>query len=264
MAGGANGVPPGNDGTHVEKEDHPWIRNIPDHPDRTPSAAYKRARKKMVEVVSTAQPFAFGASPYEDHHGGGLWLKDAQGWFIIRNLFGIEWSAQFCADPAKVDVLRVNAQRVYAGFPEAVDQLGIADLLEHEIKTSEDVAAWTDSICNASVPLPKNVHVGVLPKYGGIHHYPSPVAEIALFKWDDFQLWVTDTDKTKYAVVPVDVRGSGDGRVRLLYREASPDDPISPRQRRQARLQAAAVGAATSDILPADHPLAVMAFARQK
>jgi Family of unknown function (DUF6424) len=32
--------------------------------------------------------------PYENHHGGGLWLKDAQGWFLVRNLVGLEWSSQ--------------------------------------------------------------------------------------------------------------------------------------------------------------------------
>src|SRR5712692_9397866 len=48
----------------------------------------------------------------------GLWLKDAAGWFLVRNLCGIEWSAQFCADPAKVDQLRQAAKRLYARFPE--------------------------------------------------------------------------------------------------------------------------------------------------
>jgi Family of unknown function (DUF6424) len=250
-------------GTHDEHEDHPWTRIIPDHPKRTDSAAYRRTRKKVNEVAATAQPFAFGAAPYQAHHGGGLWLKDEHGWFVIRNLFGIEWSAQFCADPRKVDLLRRNAKRIYAVFPKAVVELGIAALLDHEIQTPADVAVWTDSVCNASVPLPTDLHVGVLPKFGGIHHYPSPVAEIAIFKFDDFQLWVTDTDKTKYAVVPVSARGSGDGRVRLLFREPSPDDPVSPRDRTRARLRAAAVAASDGDILPPDHPLARQAFRKQ-
>ena len=45
------------------------------------------------------------------------WLKDEQGWFLLKNLAGIEWSAQFCADPKKVDALRQNAKRLYAKFP---------------------------------------------------------------------------------------------------------------------------------------------------
>ena len=111
---------------------------------------------------------------------------------LVRNVVGIEWSAQFCADPAKVDRLRVNARRLYAGFPEAAEELGIRGLLDTPITDAAGVQRWTDSICNASVPLPAALHTGVLPgaKTGGIHHYPSPIAEIALIKRDDFDLWV--------------------------------------------------------------------------
>jgi Family of unknown function (DUF6424) len=48
----------------------------------------------------------------------------------MRNIAGIEWSAQFCADPAEVDVLRQNARRLYARYPEAVAELGIRKLLD--------------------------------------------------------------------------------------------------------------------------------------
>jgi Family of unknown function (DUF6424) len=264
---------PDNDsptGTHVEHEDHPWTRVIPDHPERTDSPAYIKSRKKTNELAKENPKFAYGVPPYQDHHGGGLWLKDADGWFLIRNLFGIEWSAQFCADPKKVDVLRQNAKRIYANFPEAVAELGIAALLDHQIKTPHDVAEWTDSICNASVPLPTNVHTGVLPKYGGLHHYPAPVAEIAMFKYDDFNLWVTDDDKTKYAVVPVGPRRSGDGRVRLLY----VDPPPRPGTRRRAPKRRGPTRGPTrgleeafeeseGDVLPASHRLARQAFRDQ-
>jgi hypothetical protein len=250
--------------THTEHEDHPWTRVIPDHPERTDSPTYRRSRKKTNALARTASPFPYGDSPYQDHHGGGLWLKDADGWFLIRNLFGIEWSAQFCADPKKVDVLRRNAKRIYAAFPDAVAELKIADLLEHPIKTADDVAIWTDSICNASLPLPTNYHVGVLPKHAGIHHYPSPVAEIALFKFDDFNLWVVDNDKTRYAVVPVDKRGSGDGRVRILLAEPPPRTGM---RRRAPRTPTRGDLEGLDDdgpILPADHRIAEQAFARQR
>src|SRR6266576_3252765 len=91
--------------THTESEDHPWIINIGDHPKRTESPEYKVARKLMIQIVSSIKEFFFGAAPYQDHHGGGLWLKDSQGWFLVKNIAGIEWSAQFCADPVKVDQL---------------------------------------------------------------------------------------------------------------------------------------------------------------
>src|SRR5438105_9286396 len=105
------------DADHTEREDHPWERNIPPHPPRKDSPDYVRARKMMVNQAKSVAGFFYGEAPFEDHHGGGLWLKDADGWFMVRNLAGIEWSAQFCADPAKVDQLRTNARRLYAAFP---------------------------------------------------------------------------------------------------------------------------------------------------
>ena len=142
----------GND-THTESEDHPWTRLIPDHPKRTDTPEYLDSKSKMNAMVRTIPGFFYdspdtedteGRKHYEDHHGGGLWLKDEDGWFIVRNLAGMEWSAQFCADPGKVDQLRQTAKRVYARFPEAAQELGIQPLLDKEIKTADDVAAWTD------------------------------------------------------------------------------------------------------------------------
>jgi hypothetical protein len=173
----------------------------------------------MNKMAKNVKGFFYGASPYQDHHGGGLWLKDDEGWFVVRNVAGIEWSAQFCADPAKIDALRVNAKRLYARFPEAAKELKIQKLLDTPITDAAGVAAWTDSICNASVALPALLHTGVLPKAGGIHHYPAPVAEIALFKYDDFNLWVTDEAGKPTAVAPVGERGSGDGRVQVVFAE---------------------------------------------
>ena len=54
------------------------------------------------------------------HHGGSLWLLDYDGWFMVQNEAGIEWSAQFCTDPAKADALRDNARRLYASFPATI------------------------------------------------------------------------------------------------------------------------------------------------
>jgi len=215
-------TPPGD---HTEKEDKPWERNIPPHSPRSDSPDYVRSRKKMVEQAKSVAGFFYGKAPYQDHHGGGLWLKDADGWFMVRNLAGIEWSAQFCADPAKVDQLRINARRLYAGFPGVAEELGIRELLDTPITDAAGVGRWTGSICNASVALPAEGHVGVVPTFGGIHHYPAPVAEIAMFKYDDFQLWVQDTTGSPTAVVPVANRGSGDGRVRVLY--ATPGTPLA-------------------------------------
>jgi hypothetical protein len=242
--------PGGGGGIHTESEDYPWTRVIPDHPPRTDSSIYVKARAKMNELAKALQAFFYGNAPYEDHHGGGVWLKDESGWFLVRNIAGIEWSAQFCADPAKVDQLRLNVKRLYARFPEAVQELGIQALLDAPITDSDGVAAWTDSICNASVPLPKSVHTGTLPTSGGVHHYPAPVAEIAFFKYDDFNLWVTDAQGNTAAVAPVAQRGSGDGRVRVLFA-----DPQSiPRGERTQE---------PAPVVAANHQLAQRAFGDQ-
>ena len=239
---------------HQEHEDEPWTINIPGHPQRSDSPEYVQSRQAMNDMAGHVSALIYGPPPYEDHHGGGLWLKDDQGWFLARNLAGMEWSAQFCADPAKVDLIRQNASRLYAAFPDAVQELGIRQLLDTPITTAAGVAQWTDSICNASVPLPAPAHTGVLPAGGGVHHYPSPITEIAFFKYDSFQLWVTDQQGNPAAVAPVSPPGSGDGRIHVLY--ATPGSDL-----------ASAVGQAEASsqplILDPSHPLAQQAFARQ-
>lgn len=239
---------------HQEHEDQPWAINIPGHPVRSDSPEYVKSRQTMTQMASQTGGLMYGQPPFEDHHGGGLWLKDAQGWFLVRNLCGMEWSSQFCADPAKVDLIRQNAKRLYASFPEAAAELGIQQLLDSPITDAAGVAQWTDSICNASVPLPTPAHTGVLPTGGGVHHYPSPITEIAFFKHDDFQLWVTDQQGNPAAVAPLSPRGSGDARVHVLY--ATPGSDLA-HQVSQSEASSQPL------ILNAGHPLAQQAFARQ-
>ncbi len=246
--------PAGGGLDHAEHEDQPWTINIPAHATRTDSPEYVASRQRMNDIATHLPGLMYGTAPYDDHHGGGLWVKDSDGWFLVRNLAGMEWSSQFCADPAKVDQLRLNAKRLYAAFPDAAAELGIQQLLDTPITDAAGVARWTDSICNASVPLPPAAHTGVLPNGGGVHHYPSPITEIAFFKHDDFQLWVTDQQGNPAAVTPVAPRGSGDARVHVLYATPGSDlaDQVS---------QSEAAGKPV--ILGPDHPLAKQAFRNQ-
>ncbi len=160
--------------------------------------------------------------PFEDHHGGGIWVKDDTGWLCLTLPLGIKWSAQFCADPTKVDRLRQLTSRVAAGFPSTLPgyvQAGYSageQLLTTTITTADDVAAWTDSIFNASLPLPLETHTGVPPAGAGYHHYPKPIVDIDHFRYDDFQPFVTGPAGRPAVVVPVAPQGSGDGRVLLL------------------------------------------------
>jgi hypothetical protein len=242
---------------------YPWTRNIPVHPKRTESKDYKKSRAKMHELVDTVEDFFYGPEPYEDHHGGGLWLKDDDGWFLIRNLVGIEWSAQFCADPAKVDQLRANARRLYAAFPEAVKELGIRELLDTPITDADGVARWTDSICNASLPLPKEDHSGILPPMAGVHGYPSPVTEIQRFKYDWFDLWhYSEATDEVVATTPLASALAPNEGTRAIF--AAPVVPTGPTPLPSGAFMAAgAFGEEPELQLPADHPFSEEAFDRR-
>ena len=171
---------------HSESEKDPWSVNVADHPARADSPEYVAARQKMNEIATGATGLIYGSPPYQDHHGGALWFKDGQGWFLVRNVAGIEWSAQWCADPAKVDLLRQNAKRLYDLLqPQIKQELDPGGLLDTPITDAPGVAKWTDSIFNAGVPLQPTFHTGVLPanapppagqEPGGVHHYPTPIA----------------------------------------------------------------------------------------
>jgi hypothetical protein len=228
-----NGHQPAGQPVHTEHEDFPWTINIPDHATRTDSPEYVKSRATMNEKARSVTDFFFGPAPYQDHHGGGLWLKDEKGWFIVKNVAGLEWSSQFCADPARVDVLRQNAQRLYALCPEAAKELGIEELLSTPIKDAAGVARWTDSICNASVPLRPAQHTGTLPLGGGIHHYPGPIIDIQFFKYADFDLWVLDEEGNPAAVVPLKPKGSHDWHTRLVY--STPNSKLNHEHRQAQR-----------------------------
>jgi hypothetical protein len=201
-------------------------------------------------------------------------ITTSTGTFVAEGL-----ASHNCADPAKVDLLRQNAKRLYdLVSPQVKQQLDPGGLLDTPITDAAGVATWTDSIFNAGVPLHPNFHTGVLPgggtqspaasadptqsaaapadpEPGGVHHYPTPIADIQLFKYDDFQLWVTDQQGNPAAVAPVDQRGSGNASVHVLY--ATPGSQLAQQQH-----EAESAGAPL--ILGPDHPLAVQAYQNQQ
>jgi hypothetical protein len=289
---------------HSESETHPWSIQVPNHPVRSDSPEYVAAREKMNEIAAGATGLVYGSAPFQDHHGGALWLKDDQGWFLVRNLAGVEWSAQFCADPAKIDLLRQNAKRLYDLLaPEIKQELDPGGLLDTPITDAAGVAKWTDSLFNAGVPLQPTFHIGTLPagtstpaddasapadaagapadgsgtpasatstpadggaaapapgpvrEPAGVHHYPTPIVDIQLFKYDDFVLWVTDDQGNPAAVAPVSPRGSGDASIHVLY--ATPGSQLA--EQKQA---AESVNAPL--ILGPDHSLSRQAYQHQQ
>ena len=85
-------------------------------------------------------------------------------------------------------------------------------------------------------------------------HSARGITVIAVFKRDDFQLWVTDSEGNPAAVTPVAPRGSGVSSVHVQY--ATPGSQLAL----QKQQQESAGGAL---ILPGDHPLAQQAFQNQ-
>jgi hypothetical protein len=252
-------------GTHTEREDDPWVIKIPDHPQRTDSPTFVAARSFAHRIMDTlGANLPYGPGPCQMHHGGSLWTFDDRGWFLVLNTLGSEWSAQWCADPARMDLVRQNAVRHYAGFPKTIPQMtamGYHDggkILNTPITDATGVSVYVDSIFNSCVPLAATVHTGVVSAqapYGGIHHYPKPITDIQFFKRSDFVLWVTDAQGQRAAVTPVAPRGSGDGRVQVVY---STEGTTLHANHHQAE------GAGQQLILPADHPLAQQAFRLQR
>jgi uncharacterized protein DUF6424 len=288
--------------SHSETEDHAWEIQIPNHPGRQDSPEYVASRRKMNEMAAGATGLIYGTGPFQDHHGGSLWLKDSQGWFMVRNQAGIEWSSQFCASAEKVDLLRQNAKRLYDLVPPEIKQeIDPGGLLDKKITDADGIARWTDSVFNACVPLHPTFHTGVLgpdggsapasaasgtddasapaagssgaggnsagdsgadgtrgsaanQEPGGVHHYPTPVADIQLFKHDDFQLWVTDAEGHPAAVAPVARRGSGDSCVHVLY--ATPGSQLAAQKH-------AAEAATGSLVLGPGHDLSKQAYQHQ-
>lgn len=121
-----------------------------------------------------AKGLDYGCDPFQDHHGGRLWLHDGEGWFLVKNhRHRVERSILRRSE--KVDTLRENAKRLYAAFPRSFtefEKLGFdrKALLETPINEEERVERWIDSVCNASVPRPVILHTGVLPLGGGVRY----------------------------------------------------------------------------------------------
>jgi hypothetical protein len=248
--------------THEHKEKLPWGVNIPDHAGRTESPGFRASKKLAGRILTTLRgKEPFGDGPWQMHHGGSLWVfKDGE-WRLFLATVGIEWSAQFCADPAKVDLLRLNARFLYDAFPQTVPEMILLGykqaeaLLATPITDAPTISTWVDSVFNSCVPLAAPIHSGVLPTGGGRHHYPAPITDIVQVKYDDFQLWVTDKPtNTKVAVLPVAPRGSGDGRVTLTF---------APVGHRLAKKKLAAAKKNERVVFGPDDDLARQAFARQ-
>jgi len=148
---------------------------------------------------------------------------------MVLNWAGIEWSAQFCCAPELVEAVRRTAEAITKAFPQTLTELkalgykGI-DILSTPITDAAGIARYVDSIWNSCVPIPQSGHTGSVnsqePLAAGVHNYPEPMCAIPRVMHKDFVPFVVDAATGTAAVVaPVAPRGSGDGRVRVLFAE---------------------------------------------
>lgn len=240
------------------------IENVDGHAARTDSPQFVDARAAVNGIVKTLSPNPYGPPPIQAHHGGSVWLYDGKAWRLVLNWAGIEWSAQFCCDPGRVEALRQNAEAITAAFPDTIpelEKLGYKgkDLLSAPITDAAGVATYVDSIWNSCVPIPQVGHTGSVsattPLGAGVHNYPEPMCAIPRVMYADFVPFVVDPGSgAAVTVAPVAPRGSGDGRVRVLFAEKG--HPLATQHE-------AAHGDGAAVVLGAANPIAKAAFADQ-
>ena len=239
-------------------------QNIEGHAARTDSKEFRAARATLQKIIATLKPNPYGDGPIQAHHGGSVWIYDGENWRMVANWAGIEWSVQFCCDPAKVDALRQTARTITDAFPQTIPQfeaLGYhdTDILTTPIADPTGIARYVDSIWNSCVPIPQPGHTGRVgstsPLAAGVHNYPETMCAIPRVMRSDFIPFHVDAaTKTDADVVPVAPRGSGDGRTRVVFAENG--NPLAAKK-------AAAKKAGKALILSAEHPLSRKAFAKQ-
>jgi hypothetical protein len=93
-------------------------------------------------------------------------------------------------------------------------------------KKTKSTAGKSTSIFNASVPLAQTRHTGVVNPgakggtphiEGGVHHYPTPITDIQLFKRDDFQLGFSTIRNNRRLWCPRGSAGRGKANVGVAY-----------------------------------------------
>jgi hypothetical protein len=249
---------------HQVKVGETLVENVEGHAARTDSPEFVDARATLHKIVEKLKPNPYGDGPIQAHHGGSLWLHDGSSWHMVLNWAGIEWSAQFCCAPELVEAVRRTAETITKAFPQTLTELkalgykGI-DILSTPITDAAGIARYVDSIWNSCVPIPQSGHTGSVnsqePLAAGVHNYPEPMCAIPRVMHKDFVPFVVDAATGTAAVVaPVAPRGSGDGRVRVLFAERG--HPLAT-QRNAAHSKGLAL------VLGADHPIAKQAFAAQ-
>ncbi len=241
------------------------VENVDGHAAaRTDSPQFVDVRAAVQAIVGTLSPNPYGPLPIQAHHGGSVWLYDGKMWRLVLNWAGVEWSAQFCCDPARVEALRQNAEGDHTGVPRdhpgaRKDWLpGQRPAFQSHHRRSRGRNTRRQHL-ELVLPIPQMGHTGSVsattPLGTGVHNYPEPMCAIPRVMHADFVPFVVDPGSGAVATVaPVAPRGSGDGRVRVLFAEKG--HPLAGQHE-------AAHGDGAAVVLGAANPTAKAAFANQ-
>lgn len=203
---------------HVVTADHPARTNSPEYNAThdwlmTQTAGGCYICNGPVDLSHPDAPAEYKGK-LQDHHGGGVFLVPEHGdpILVATNLFGLEWSLGWGADPTRVAAFVAQLNVV-------TERLG-GTAYSAEIATTADVMAWTDSHGNASTKLCSVHHIAHEDKHTpdanghegvGIHSGPYPIwLGQATCDWTNFDMWGGSTgtlavghpgDDSKTAVV---------------------------------------------------------------
>ncbi len=209
------------------------------HPPRTDSPEYKNSRKWLMGVAGGGCILCGGESDLshpegvadptglQDHHGGGIYVIDKNSntpVLVALNLFPMEWSEGWGADPAVVSQ-RVSALNlVLTALEQPTYQQPITD--------TNSVMAFVDSTFNANVKLCAAHHIGLQEQDTkdangrqavGIHNIPFPIwAYQGFCNWSQWDMWAGTTGTIAVAPTP-----DGGGQVLHVSANAQATDPAN-------------------------------------
>jgi Family of unknown function (DUF6424) len=155
-----------------------------------------------IDAVETAWGKLTGQTQFGRAGTIPVYDESQQGWRIFRNTYTIYEAAENGADPEKVEQLRRNVVALLERFPQTIpelEKLGMRtkQLVNHPIKTTEDVDTWAKSFFN----------------YGPIvAKVPLHVSDTMGVAYDDLVIEVKSGRNPIY-VVPAGPRGSGNNAV---------------------------------------------------
>lgn len=140
------------------------------------------------------------------YYGGSCWVWDPRDpqpggtWRLFLNRWPVDPAAISSLDPAKVDMVRQQAESLvdsFLGTEVQLRKIGCehVDLLHRQIRSAEDIADWAYSIWNSCVPRPS----------AKAEQYPLLILGTAAMSPDGFE--VIQPDRDGYlAVLPADNR----------------------------------------------------------